>query len=173
MQTTGADAEMSPTSDRGSSAASAGILVSTSPVTVPLIAETAEVEKTTVDLGGYRVSKRVESHDETVSTATWHQEVIIDRRAIGQQLPPGERPEPYYEGETFVIPVLREILVTEKRLVLIEEIRVQTLERQEPISRQVTLRHEEVTVEKLRPDNPDSTAGRVAPGSTTALPGTL
>jgi uncharacterized protein (TIGR02271 family) len=61
---------------------------------------------------------------------------------------------PYKEGDTLIIPVLEEMLVVEKRLVLKEEIRV-TKRRIDEIERaRVVLREEHVDIENLEPPEP-------------------
>lgn len=53
-----------------------------------------------------------------------------------------------YEGDTMIIPLYEEVLVVSKQLVLVEEVRIRTQrsERHEP--QPVTLRREEVSVER-------------------------
>ncbi|MFD1693079.1 DUF2382 domain-containing protein [Azotobacter chroococcum] len=67
-------------------------------------------------------------------------------------------PQVRQEGDVTVIPVLEEVLVVEKRLVLKEELRVRRVVHEEPHSVPVTLRREQVTVErtpqKSRPPKP-------------------
>ena len=58
-------------------------------------------------------------------------------------------PQVRYEGETMIVPVLREVVVVEKRIELIEELHITKRTIQTQVSQQVTLRTEEVTVERL------------------------
>jgi uncharacterized protein (TIGR02271 family) len=79
------------------------------------------------------------------------EEVTVERAAINQIV---NEPVPVrYEGDTMIVPVLEEILVVEKRLVLKEEIRItrQRVEQREP--QRVTLRSEEVIVERVDPSD--------------------
>ncbi|MDQ6785851.1 MAG: DUF2382 domain-containing protein, partial [Acidobacteriota bacterium] len=54
------------------------------------------------------------------------------------------------------VPVLEEVVVTEKRLFLREEIRL--VKRREEVSnvQQITLRREEISVEEFAAENPDA-----------------
>ena len=49
---------------------------------VPVIEETLQVAKEVVDRGGYRISKRVESHEELVDELLKTEHVEIERRKI-------------------------------------------------------------------------------------------
>jgi stress response protein YsnF len=57
-----------------------------------------------------------------------------------------------YEGDTLVIPVIEEVLVVEKRLMLKEEVRVTRRTVQTPIQQPVTVRKQEVIVQHLTPE---------------------
>jgi stress response protein YsnF len=63
---------------------------------------------------------------------------------------------PYYDGDTFVIPVMEEVLVVEKRLRLREEVRLTKVREESQHQETVTLRSEVVTIERLdaRPETP-------------------
>jgi stress response protein YsnF len=53
------------------------------------------------------------------------------------------------EGDTTIIPVVEEILVVEKRLVLVEEIRIRQVATTDEVSIPVTLRKQTATVERI------------------------
>ena len=69
----------------------------------------------------------------------------------------GAAPTPHYEDGVLVIPILEEVLVVEKRLLLKEEVRV--TKRQKHISKpqHVTLRREVVDIERLAPGEASAT----------------
>jgi len=58
-----------------------------------------------------------------------------------------------YEGETMVIPLLEEVLVVEKRLMLKEELRVTKIRREVRSPQRVTVRSEEAVIERLDRDS--------------------
>ena len=119
-------------------------------VVVPVIVEELEVRTRTVESGGaVRLRKLVHEDtvtvDEPLSSQTWE----IERVAVGR---PVEGDVPVrHEGDTMIVPVLEERLVTRRQLVLVEEIRLtrRTHTYREP--RTVTLRREEVVAERLDP----------------------
>jgi uncharacterized protein (TIGR02271 family) len=116
---------------------------------LPVIEERVRVDKVAVDQGGFRVSKRVEMREDVVDEELLRDEVRIERRPIGEPLPPGSAPVPHHDGDTLVIPVLRETLVVEKRLFLVEEVRITRTAVRDRVQQPVTLRAEEITIERL------------------------
>lgn len=82
-----------------------------------LVASTREVEK-----GKVIIRKRIETipHQESVSVD--HDEVDVERVTVNQDI--AEVPSVRHEGATMIVPVVEEVLVVEKRLRLIEEVRI-------------------------------------------------
>jgi uncharacterized protein (TIGR02271 family) len=119
------------------------------PLRVPVVEETLEVQKTQVDQGGYRLVKEVSTREQLVDELLRDQRVEIERRPVGRSIEGSAMPAPRYEGDTLVIPVVQEILVTEKRLVLVEEVRVTPVEGTHRQPQTVTLRKEEIAIERL------------------------
>ncbi len=122
---------------------------------LPIIEERATIQREVVETGRVVVTKRVHEADEQVVVPVQHDEVHYERVPLNQTLPAGAvAPGPRQEGDTLIIPVLREVAVVEKRLLLVEELRITkrqvTTEHTEPMH----LRHEEVLVERLPPREP-------------------
>ncbi len=115
--------------------------------TVPVVEETAHVEKKTIETGKVKISKTVNVDTETVSLLQVQDEVQIERIPINEfvQTPP---PPLRYEGNIIIIPVLQEVMVTEKRLLLIEEVRITKRKVESKESQEVALRKEELKVER-------------------------
>ena len=118
------------------------------PRVIPVIAETLEVGRRELQ-GAVRIRKVVQENPITVDETLRDERITVERVAIGRRLdgPVGVR----HEGDVMVIPVVEERLVVEKRLVLVEEIRVrrESVTRREP--QHVTLRQEQILVERLDP----------------------
>ncbi len=125
---------------------------SLSPTVVPLVEESLEVEKVLVDQGGYRVSKQVGTRTEIVDELLQAQHAEIERRAIGRDLVADELPQARYEGETFVLPVIEEVLVVTRKFRLVEEVRITRMPSTRRELRSVDLRTEEIRVERLGPE---------------------
>ncbi len=128
---------------------------------IPVIEELLRVEKVQVDQGGVRVTKNVGLHTVDVDEELRDFRVDIERRPIGKQLEESALPTSRYEGETLVIPVVEEVLVVEKRFVLVEEVRIKTVRGTHRDTQRVDLRKESVSVERLPPK--DAELGRDKP----------
>ena len=120
--------------------------------TLPVIEEMARVQVVEVDQGGWRISKKVSVTEQQVDEELKDFSVQIERRPIGIRLEGNEVPEARYEGNTLVISVVEEVLVTEKRLVLVEEVRITGVHGTHRAPQQVSLRKETVSVERLAPE---------------------
>ncbi len=114
---------------------------------IPVIREEARVTRREVERGGVRVHKRVEEREEVVEEPAYREEVTVERVTLGQPIEQeiGSR----QEGDTLIIPVLEEMLVVEKRLVLKEEIRITKRRIEETEQARIVLRQEHVEIEEL------------------------
>jgi uncharacterized protein (TIGR02271 family) len=122
-------------------------------VTFPLIVETARIDKRAVETGRVRVSTRTETVDEVLRETLRSDMVGVSRVPINRTLAEGEMPPVVREenGVT-IIPVLEEILVVEKRLVLKEEVHIRQTTSGEAVEVPVTLRRQHAVVERLSED---------------------
>lgn len=111
---------------------------------IPLIREQATVEKQ-VTTRPVRIAKRVQTALERIEDAGYQEEVQIERVSINQ--PVDTAPEVRMEGETTVIPLVEEVLVVEKRLMLREEVRI-TMKHIPNAAIEVPLRSEELEVDR-------------------------
>jgi stress response protein YsnF len=77
----------------------------------------------------------------------------VERVPVGRELAEGEQAPVARREEdgTIVVPVLEEVLVVERRLVLREEIRLRLVPVEEPVEQPVTLRRQRAVVERLPP----------------------
>ena len=90
-----------------------------------LVEEVAHVEKRDVVTGRVRIATRTDTVDQTVREPLEGQTIEVSRVSVDRMLLPGEPvPQIRTEGALTVIPVLEEVLVVEKRLILKEELRV-------------------------------------------------
>jgi len=112
---------------------------------IPVIQEQVSIDTKVVESGRVHISKTVSEQQESVSVPLNHEEVNVERVQKNEYVdtPP---PPVRHEGDTMIIPVLREVVVVEKRLLLVEELHVTKKQVQTEDVRQVTLRKEEVNV---------------------------
>ena len=113
---------------------------------VPLVREELEVGKRSVERGRIRVRKTVRSREELVEQPLQHDEVTVERVAVNREV--DAPPQPRYERDALVIPVIEEVLVTRKQLVLKEEIYIRRRAVESVHQERVTLRSEDVEVER-------------------------
>jgi uncharacterized protein (TIGR02271 family) len=113
---------------------------------VPVAEETLSVQKRAVPTGVVRVHKTVREREEVVDEPLMRELVDVERVVVNRVVEAA--PEVRREGDVLIIPVLEEVLVVEKRLMLKEEIRItlQKGEFREPQT--VTLRSEEISIER-------------------------
>jgi uncharacterized protein (TIGR02271 family) len=127
-------------------------------VRVPIVEERLAVGKRQINLGDILVHKSVDTAEERRALPITRDDVQVERVPVNRTVAAPETPR--QDGEWFVIPVMEEVLVVQKQLVVTEEIRI----RRQPVTEQrevrETVRHERVTVEDTRP--PDA---RVAPAN--------
>jgi uncharacterized protein (TIGR02271 family) len=104
---------------------------------IPLVEERVVVDKRRVESGRVRVRTRVETREEIVRAELARDEVIVDRVPIGREVQ--TVPDIRQEGEVTIMPVVEEVLVVEKRLVLVEEIHLRRRRTIEEYAQPVTL----------------------------------
>jgi len=113
---------------------------------VPVIEERARVTRKEVPRGVVHITKHVRERVEEVDEPLFRENVHVERIPLNQVL--DEPVEPRFEGDTMIIPVMEEVLVVEKRILLKEEIRVTRKREEFHDPRQVTLREEEVRIDR-------------------------
>lgn len=115
---------------------------------IPVIEERARVDKEAVERAVVRISTSVREREEVLEEALRHEEVEIERVAIDKEV--DAMPSVRQEGDVTVIPIVEERAVVTKRLVLVEELRVQRKAVQEVVQIPVTLHSTDISVERNR-----------------------
>lgn len=116
-------------------------------IVLPLIQEELAVRRQQVLKGGARVVKHVHEREEVVDEPVLTEQVDVERVTLNQMV---DGPiEPRQEGDTLIIPLLEEVLVIEKRLMLREEVRVTRRRKEIRKGQTVTLRREDATIERM------------------------
>lgn len=123
---------------------------------IPVVEEVVQVHKRAVESGGVRVRKHVEQVEQLVESQLRHEDVAVERIPINQYVADDFNATPRQEGDTLIIPVLEEVVVVQKRLMVREEIRLTKRVQQHIESQPVTLRREHISFESIEPDNPDN-----------------
>jgi uncharacterized protein (TIGR02271 family) len=116
---------------------------------IPVLREEAHVSKRRSVRGGVRLRKRVSQREEPVEASLAVETLEVRRVAVGRVVPLAEAPQARHEGDTLVVPVLEEVMVLEKRIRIKEELHITRHVHQEAYSGTVTLRAEQLEVERL------------------------
>lgn len=114
---------------------------------VPLHEETASIGKRRIERGHVRVTTRATEREQLVRQALEREEVEIIRVPVNRAI--DARPDIRQDGTTTIIPVVEEMLVVERRLVLREEIHLRKTTRTVQAEQPITLRSEDAIVEYL------------------------
>ena len=122
------------------------------PHSLRLWAEEVSFDRETVETGRVRVRVVTREHDETTEIPLTRETVEVERVAIGREI--DAMPAPRQEGDTLVMPVVEEVVVTLRKLVLKEELRLRRVRTTEQHRETVTLRRQEAIVERLPAEQP-------------------
>jgi uncharacterized protein (TIGR02271 family) len=115
---------------------------------VPLLEEQLEFGTRTVDLGEIQVHKSVEETEEVRTGQLNREDVQVERVRVDRRVTEPEVSR--QEGEWLVIPIMEEVFVVEKHLMVTEEIRIRKRLVTEEAEVRDTVRREHATVEDTR-----------------------
>ena len=114
--------------------------------TIPVVEENVHVGKRVINADKVRISKKVNAEEVTVKVPTIHEEVTVEHVSINQYV--DSPPAVQQDGNVTIIPIVKEVLVVEKRLVLVEEIHVTKRPVETSVAQNQILRKEEVTIDR-------------------------
>lgn len=115
-------------------------------IRIPVVEEVLSVGKQAVVSGEVRIEKRVDTTTENVSVDLTGETVEIDRIAYNTYV--DVVPQIRHEGDKTIIPVVKEVLVVEKKLMLVEEIHLYKSRQTKTHREDVSLRKESVKVHR-------------------------
>ena len=121
-----------------------------SATSIPVVEEKVKVAVEEAVTGRVRVQTITETFDEVVRHELHGVRATVVTVPVGRTLEFGEAPPgPRSEGGVMIVPILEEIVVVEKRLVLKEELHIRQEETVEEVEVPVTVRKQRAVVEKL------------------------
>jgi len=132
-----------------------------SPNLLRLHEETAQISKELRESGTVSVSTRTLTRNELVSQDLTHTHVEVTTVPIGRAV--DAIPAIREEGDVTIFPVMEEVLVVERRLMLKEEVHVRKVRTTERHQETVALRYQEAVVSRSSETPPDADADK--PGS--------
>jgi len=114
-------------------------------ITIPVINEELLVSSKTVETGRVLISKKVFEEESVINSMIRSEEVIVEKKEINQYV--DVAPEAVrQEGNVTIISVVKEVLVIEKRLLLVEELHITKHQKEESVVISETVRKEEIHV---------------------------
>jgi uncharacterized protein (TIGR02271 family) len=113
---------------------------------IPVMEETLEVQKRQVETGSVRITKTVREHEEIIDEPLLRETVDVQRVAVNRFIEASVAVR--FENDTMVMPVVEEVLVVEKRLLLKEELHIRRHQTTIHQPQTVVRRNEEVLVER-------------------------
>ena len=116
-------------------------------VVVPVVEERLNVGKEHVETGKVLVTKKVNEREETINQPLQGERIEVKHVPVNRAVegPVAVR----HDGDPTIFPILEEVLVIEKRLMLKEEVHVTTVRYETLKPRRVTLRSEEAEVTRV------------------------
>lgn len=126
------------------------IEIDNSATVIPVIQEEIVVDKYIVEKGKVRVSKRISEHEEIIDEPLFHEEVKVERVPVNKVI--DVSPSVRQEGDILIVPIVEEQVFVQKRLVLVEELRIrkEVVETHKPLK--VTLLKEQVEINRVVED---------------------
>jgi len=138
-----------------------------SSIVVPLLTEELSVAKQQVVTGRVQISTVTREEAALVNEVLASEHVEIERVPVGKAV--DHAPAVREEGDTLIIPVVEEVLVVERRLLLKEEVRVRRVRQEARHQERVNVRRQEVTITR-HPAAKEGAAAQEAAGVETQEP---
>ena len=126
---------------------------STPPDAIPVFEETLSVEKEEHEVDRVLIRTTVGERTEYADLEVRSGEATIERVAVNRVI--DAAPAIREEGDTIIVPIVEEVMVVEKRLLLKEEIRIRRRDIVQHVRQPVRLRSEEVSLERQPPLDPN------------------
>ena len=113
---------------------------------IPIAHEELTVAKHELETGKVRVRTVVDERAELIREDLTRSSVEVERVPINVEV--SAAPEPRMEGDTYIIPVVEEVIYVRKALVVTEEVRLHRRTSTEKVEQQVTVRSQRAVVER-------------------------
>jgi stress response protein YsnF len=130
---------------------------------IPLHVEEVSVSRREVEKANVQIALITETREQLVDKELTHVRIEIERVPIGRTIE--VVPSISQEGDTTIIPVVEEIVVVERRLVLKEEVRIRRVSTTEQHQETVVLRQQEVLITREDADRHSNRVPLPPPGS--------
>ncbi len=116
------------------------------PIRITLAEETLQARVVERDRGTVRIHKRIVTEPVTARVELHHDDMVIDEIERNEEAT--ERLDPWYEGDTLMVPVYEEVLVSYTQLMLRKVVRVHNQGAKEQVNLKGTVRREILEIEE-------------------------
>ena len=116
-------------------------------VTFNVMEEQTQVHKEVVQDAKVRIVKKVHEEEAAVDVSARSEKVKVERIPVDKYV--DTAPTIRYEGDTTIIPVVQEVVVVQKRLLLVEEVHITKQISTAQEEKLIPLRREEIVVERI------------------------
>lgn len=113
-----------------------------------LLTEELSVAKETVETGRLHISKQTRTREVFVNESLLSEHADIEAIPVGRQI--FEMPSVRHEGDSTIIPIVEEVLHTERRLFLKEEVKITRRQKTQQFHDRVTLRYQEAAITRVQ-----------------------
>lgn len=121
---------------------------------IPVVLEELRIDRSVVETGkGVRIVKQVHEHEEKVIVPLLQENMSVEHVEIGRIVSADDLPVARQEGDTYIVPVLEEVLVLEKKICLKKEVRITRKKQEISAVEKIRLRREEVSVERFNEED--------------------
>lgn len=125
---------------------------------IALVEERLKIDVRQVETGTVQIHKKVVSEEVTQEVPVVSEEVLVERKPINQYVE--SAPAVRVEGDTTIISVVKEVLVVEKRLMLVEELHITKTQIASTTTVTETLRKETIEINRLNPTQENTTTNQ-------------
>jgi uncharacterized protein (TIGR02271 family) len=101
-----------------------------------------------IERGRVRVIKRVETREEVLDAPIVRDLIVVEHVPVNRLIEDGEIPAEREEGQVLIVPVFEEVVVSENRLFLREEVHIFKRQMTDQVTQQVQLRQEQIELER-------------------------
>jgi uncharacterized protein (TIGR02271 family) len=122
---------------------------------IPLVQEHLTVDKRAVETGRVRIHTVIDEKLMRVAEDLERDDVTIERVAVNREVT--EPPRTREEDGVLIVPIVEEVVVVEKRLVLKEELHVRRSRKRERVDAAVRVKSMRAEVQRVAPHEPIAT----------------
>lgn len=123
---------------------------------IPVVEEELQIGKQSVERGRVRITKTISEREEIIDEPLQMEEPVVERVPINRHVEAA--PPVRYEGDVMIVPLVEEVIIVERRLMLREELRISKRRVETHNPQRIVLRREEAIVERITPDGSEQGA---------------